>query len=100
MNKKFVALLLLLAVLLIAPSCLAQKDHNQDLWRAPSWVFGSGYTPSDYYPGSLWGWGYDPFAYYSYQGKTYHPYRYSYYYNYPYAYRWYPYSYYNDYWWY
>ncbi len=93
MNKKFVALLLLLAMLPTAPICLAQEDHTQNQWRPPSWVFGSGYTPYDY---PTWGYWYDPFSYYSYQGKTYHPNYYSYYYNYPYNYRWYPYNY----WWY
>ncbi len=103
MNKKFVALLLLLAMLLLAPSCLAQMDHDQgsnNIWLTPSWVFGSGYTPYDYYPSGLWGYGYDPFSYYSYQGKTYNPYRYYYSYQYPYRYSyWYPFNYYsNDLW--
>ncbi|MDD4162995.1 MAG: hypothetical protein PHW87_11020 [Methanothrix sp.] len=120
MNKKFVALLLLPAMLLVAPICLAQPDHDKEqVWLPPGWVFGSGYTPYDY-PGSVWGWGYDPFSYYSYQGKTYKPYRYSYYYYpssiwypsyyqynydyyyyYPYTYRyyWYPYTYHSGYWW-
>lgn len=92
MNKKFKALLPLLAMVLVAPICMAQSgDENEDRWLPPSWVFGSGYTPYDY-PGSFWDRGYDPFSYYNYQGKTYHPYRYSYNY-------WYPYNYYsNDLW--
>jgi hypothetical protein len=100
MNKKFLALLLLPAMLLVAPICLAQSDHNQEqVWLPPSWVFGSGYAPYDY-PVSLGGWGYDPFSYYNYQGKTYNPYRYSYYY-YPYTYRYYwdPYASYRGHWW-
>ena len=116
MDKKFVALLLLLAMLLVAPICLAQWDHDREqVWLPPSWVFGSGYTPYDY-PGSVGGWGYDSFSYYSHQGKTYNPYRdsnyyypgstwypsyYRYNYNYPYTYRnyWYPYTYHSGYWW-
>ena len=116
MNKKLVALLLTLAMLLVAPICLAQSDHHHEqVWLPPSWVFGSGYTPYDY-PSSVGGWGYDPFTYYNYQGKTYHPYRYPYYYNpgstwypsyyqydyynpYTYRYYWYPNTYYGGYWW-
>ncbi|MFZ3149484.1 MAG: hypothetical protein WA137_10625 [Methanothrix sp.] len=115
MNKKFVALLLLPAMLIVASICLAQSDHDQEqAWLPPSWVFGSGYTPYDY-PSSVGSWGYDPFTYYSHQGKTYHPYRYSYigsawypsyyqynydyYYPYTYRYYWYPYTYHNGYWW-
>lgn len=115
MNKKFVALMLLPAMLLVAPICLAQSHHDREqVWLPPSWVFGSGYTHYDY-PGSVGGWGYDPFSYYSHQGKTYNPYRYSNYYYpgstwypsyyrynyYPYTYRnyWYPYTYHSGYWW-
>jgi hypothetical protein len=114
MSMKFAALLLLPALLLVAPVCLAQSDQvKEQVWRPPSWVFGSGYSPYDY-PGSVWGWEGDVFSYYNYQGKTYQPYRYYYYpggvwypyyyrygyYN-PYAYRnyWYPYTYHNGYWW-
>jgi len=112
MNKKLVALMLLLAILLITPICMAQPDDDdqEQVWLPPSWVFGSGYSPYDY-PSSVWGW-YDPFAYYSRQGKTYHPYIYSYYYYpystypyyyqynyYPYTYNWYPYTYHGGYWW-
>jgi len=112
MNKKFVTLLLLPAMLLVAPICLAQSDDDHEqVWRPPNWVFGSGYTSYDY-PGSVGHLGYDPFSYYSYQGKTYHPYRYpytwypsyhqyNYDYYYPYTYRdyWYPSTYYSGYWW-
>jgi len=88
MNKKFVALLLLPAMLLVASICLAQSDHgHEQVWLPSSWVFGSGYSPYDY-PGSVIGWGYDPFSYYSYQGKTYNPYRYSYPYTYYGGYHW------------
>jgi len=112
MSMKFVALLLLPALLLVAPVCLAQSDQDKEqVWRPPSWVFGSGYSPYDY-PGSVWGWEGDVFSYYNYQGKTYHPYRYYYpsgvwypyyyrygYYPYTYRYYWYPYTYHNGYWW-
>jgi len=98
MNKKFWALLLFLATLLVAPVNLAKSDDGEDQWLPPSWVYGSGYSPYDY-PGSVWGGWYDPFSYYGYQGKTYHPYRY-YYYHYP-GISWYPYSYpYRNYFWY
>lgn len=103
MDKKFLILLLLPAMMLLAPVCLAQSDDQEQVWLPPSWVFGSGYTPSDYL-GSAWYRGYDPFYYYSYQGKTYYPYRYSYYYYpgsswYPYRYSYlYPYNYHSNYW--
>ncbi len=72
-------------------------DHNNN-WLPPSWAFGSGYTPADYYYPGMWGYGYSPFAYYSYQGKTYNPYSNYYSYQYPYRYS-YPYNYYdNDLW--
>ncbi len=91
------ALLLLLAMFLVAPVCLAQPNDQGQVWLPPSWVFGSGYTPSDY-SGSMGSWGYDPFSYYNYQGKTYYPYNPYYYYypgstSYPYSYSyWYPYN--------
>ncbi len=96
------SLLLLLAMLLLAPNCLAQGDHDMgsnNVWLPPSWAFGSGYTPADYYYPSMWGYGYSPFAYYSYQGKTYNPYSNYYSYQYPRYSYWYPYNYYgNDLW--
>lgn len=111
MDKGFVALLLLL-LLPIGLISLAQSNDQEQIWRPPSWVWGSGYTPSDFY--GPWGYGYDPFYYYSHPGKTYypyidpftyynhpgktfHPYRFSNYY-YPYD-IWYPYGYYSNYWW-
>lgn len=116
MSKKSVALILLPALLLIAPVCLAQTDQGMDqAWRPPNWVSGSGYIPQDYLA-SAWGvrgWEGDVFSYYNYQGKTYRPNRYYYYpsgvwypyyyrygyYPYSYRYYWYPYTYYGDYLW-
>ncbi len=119
MSIRLGILLLLLSLLPPASVCLAQAGDQEQIWRPPRWVWGSGYAPSDFY-GGQWGYGYDPFyysshagktyrpysdpfIYYSHPGKTFHPYSYPYYYPdgawYPQAY-WYPYSYNSYYWWY
>ncbi len=119
MGKGIWALLLLLFLIPVATISVAQSDDQEQIWRPPSWVWGSGYSPYDFY-GHPWAYGYDPYYYYSHAGKTYHPYDdpfiyyshpgktfhpYSDYYYYldgtwyPYSYG-YPNSYYSNYWWY
>jgi hypothetical protein len=111
MDKRIVALMLLLSLLPVASVCSAQLNNVGQVWVPPSWVWGNGYTPY-YYPGGAFAYGFNPFiyygqtgktfnpygdifAYYNYQGKTYNPY--PNYYRYPGTYL-YPYGYYSYYW--